>query len=240
MGRWIALLYGVVCYGLFFAVFLYMLGFNSDWLVPVTVSGPARLAAGTALIIDIALIALFGVQHSVMARRGFKRWITSWLSPAVERSTYVLATTVVLVVIFAFWQPVAGGVWSVQSPPLRTALWSINALGWGMVLLATFLTNHFDLFGLRQVWLNVQRRSYSPVPFREWLFYRWLRHPMMTGLLVAFWVLPTMSVSHLLFSAGMTLYIFVGVHFEEAGLRAELGEPYRQYSARTWRFAPFV
>lgn len=240
MGRWFALLYGVACYALFFAVFLYMVGFNSDWLVPVTVSGTPRLGAATALTVDVALILLFGVQHSVMARRGFKRWLTGWLSPAIERSSYVLATSVVLIVLFAYWQPLAGTVWSAQSTQLRAALWIVNALGWALVLLATFLTNHFDLFGLRQVWLNLQRRSYSPVPFREWLFYRWLRHPMMTGLLVAFWSLPTMTLSHLIFSAGFTLYIFVGVHFEEAGLRAELGQPYQEYSARTWRFLPYL
>ncbi|MBL6752166.1 MAG: hypothetical protein ISP90_16725 [Nevskia sp.] len=231
--------YGVACYGLFLAVFLYFIGFVAGLPLPKTVdSGPAAPLA-TALAVDLGLIALFGLQHSVMARAGFKRRLAQWLPPAAERSTYVLATNLVLILLFAFWQPLPGRVWEAGSPLLAGAVYALAALGWLLVLVSTFLTDHFDLFGLRQVYLQLVRRSYTPVAFREILFYRWIRHPMMLGLLIALWASPVMTASHLLFSLGMTVYIFVGIRFEEAGLRAELGQPYRDYAGRTGRLLPF-
>ena len=184
------------------------------------------------------MLLLFGLQHSVMPRAGFKRWLTSWMPAPMERSTYVLATSLVLMLIFACWQPLPGMLWSATAPALVATLWGLNALGWGLVLLATFLTNHFDLFGLRQIWLNLVGTTYGPVPFREILLYRWIRHPMMLGLFIAFWAWPTMTMSHFVFSLGMSVYILVGIHFEERGLRRELGQPYRDYAARTGRFLP--
>ncbi len=238
MSRYLSFLYGLVCYSLFFAVFLYLIGFLNDVVVPKSVSSGEPGPVAIALVVDLGLIALFGVQHSVMARPGFKHWLTRFLPPAVERSSYVLATNIVLILTYLYWQPLPGVVWQAENETVATALYALAALGWLIVLISTFLTNHFDLFGLRQVWLNLVRRSYTPVAFKEHFFYRWIRHPMMTGILIAFWATPVMSSSHLLFSLGMSLYVLIGVHFEEQGLKAELGQPYRDYVARTGRFLP--
>lgn len=239
MSRYLSFVYGVVCYGLFLAVFLYLIGFLNDVVVPKSVSSGEPGSIGVALLVDLGLIALFGVQHSVMARPGFKNWLRHWLPQAVERSSYVLATNLVLILIYLYWQPLPGVVWQVNSAPWATMLLGLAGLGWLIVLLSTFLTNHFDLFGLRQVWLNLVRRSYTPVAFKEQFFYRWIRHPMMSGIFIAFWATPAMTSSHLLFSLGMSIYIFIGVHFEEVGLRKELGRPYEAYTERTGRFLPF-
>lgn len=236
------LLYGVASYAVFLVVFLYLVAFLADigGLVPKTVSSGTATDPGRALAVDLGLLLLFGVQHSVMPRPAFKRWLTRGLPATMERSTYVLATSLVLILMFAGWQPLPGTVWTVTSPAAVTALWALAALGWLLVLVSTFLTHHFDLFGLRQVWLQWRRRAYSPVPFREILLYRWVRHPMMVGLFIAFWAAPVMSLSHFVFSLGMSVYIVIGVHFEERGLRAELGQPYRDYAARTGRFLPRI
>jgi methanethiol S-methyltransferase len=238
MSRALILVYGIASYTLFLGVFLYLLAFIWGLPVPKTVNSGTPGPVAGAVLVNVVLLALFGVQHSVMARPSFKRWLTAWLPQAAERSTYVMATNLVLIVLYASWQPLPGVVWSVSSEPLAAVLWGVNVVGWLLVLVATFLTNHFDLFGLRQVWLNAARKAYTPVAFKEYFLYRWIRHPMMLGLLIALWVTPQMSVSLLMFSAGMTAYIFIGVHFEERGLRAELGETYTQYQTRTGRFLP--
>lgn len=239
MNRILSLAYGVLVYAIFFAVFLYLIGFVADIGVPKSVSSGAPGSIGAAVAIDLALLALFGLQHSLMARSGFKQRLTRWLPVAIERSSYVMATNLVLILLYAFWQPLPGTVWTVTDPVLAQALHALMAGGWLLVLVATFLTNHFDLFGLRQVWLQFLRRSYTPVPFREVLLYRWIRHPMMLGLILAFWATPVMTASHLLFSLGMTVYIAIGIHFEEAALKVELGAPYRAYVGRTGRILPF-
>lgn len=239
MNRILSLAYGVLVYAIFVAVFLYLIGFVADIGVPKSVSSGAPGSIGAAVAIDLALLALFGLQHSLMARSGFKQWLTRWLPVAIERSSYVMATNLVLILLYAFWQPLPGTVWTVTDPVLAQALPALMAGGWLLVLVATFLTNHFDLFGLRQVWLQFLRRSYTPVPFREVLLYRWIRHPMMLGLILAFWATPVMTASHLLFSLGMTVYIAIGIHFEEAALKVELGAPYRAYVGRTGRILPF-
>lgn len=238
MGRVITLLYGVVSYALFLAVFLYLMAFVWGLPVPKTVNSGTPGPVWMALLVNLGLMVLFGVQHSVMARPAFKHRLTTWLPKPAERSTYVMATNVVLIVLYAAWQPLPGTVWQVESAALSSVLWGINVVGWLLVLVATFLTNHFDLFGLRQVWLNMARQAYTPVAFKEYFLYRWIRHPMMLGLLIALWVTPQMSVSLLMFSAGMTVYILIGVHFEERGLRAELGDTYVRYQTRTGRFLP--
>jgi len=240
MTRYLSFAYGVVCYALFLAVFLYLVGFINDVPGMKGVSSGEPGPIGAALAINLGLIALFGVQHSVMARAGFKRWLTAFVPRPVERSSYVLATNLVLIATYVYWQPIAGQVWKVEEPMAAMALYVLGGLGWLMVLISTFLTQHFDLFGLRQVWLNLVRKSYTPVAFKEHYFYRSIRHPMMTGLFIAFWATPNMTVSHLLFSLGMSLYVFIGVHFEEKGLREEIGQPYRDYAARTGRFLPFA
>lgn len=239
MNRYLSFAYGIACYGLFFAVFGYLIGFLNDVGVPKSVNSGLPGPVATALFVDIGLITLFGVQHSVMARPAFKRWLTQFVPHVIERSSYVLATNVVLILIYLFWESLPGVVWQIREPMLSTALFMLAAVGWLIVLISTFLTNHFDLFGLRQVWLNLLRRNYSAVAFKEHLFYRWVRHPMMLGLFIALWATPEMTVSHLLFSVGMSIYIIVGVHFEEAGLKKELGKPYEDYVARTGRFRPF-
>lgn len=239
MNRYLSFAYGIACYGLFFAVFGYLIGFLNDVGVPKSVNSGLPGPVATALFVDIGLITLFGVQHSVMARPWFKRRLTQFVPHVIERSSYVLATNVVLILIYLFWESLPGVVWQIREPMLSTALFMLAAVGWLIVLISTFLTNHFDLFGLRQVWLNLLRRNYSAVAFKEHLFYRWVRHPMMLGLFIALWATPEMTVSHLLFSVGMSIYIIVGVHFEEAGLKKELGKPYEDYVARTGRFLPF-
>ena len=238
MGRYLSFAYGVVCYSLFFAVFLYLVGFLNDVVVPKSVNSGEPGPWAMALTVDLGLIALFGIQHSVMARPGFKHWLTRFVPQAIERSSYVLATNIVLILTYVYWQPLPGVIWQIDSAGLAMALYALAAIGWVIVLISTFLTNHFDLFGLRQVWLNLVRRSYTPVMFKEHFFYRWVRHPMMSGIFIALWATPMMTGSHLLFSLGMSIYIFIGVHFEEKGLKAELGQPYRDYVARTSRFLP--
>lgn len=239
MKRMAVLAYGLLCYVLFLGVFIYLIGFIMDIGVPRSVSSGPTGPVGGALVVDLLLIALFGLQHSIMARRGFKRRLGRMLPEVAERSTYVLATNVVLILLFVFWRPLPGEIWHLTSTAAIRLMYLLNGVGWLIALVATFLTNHFDLFGLRQVYLNLQRRAYTPVRFREILLYRWIRHPMMLGLLIALWATPAMSTSHLLFSAGMTLYILVGIHFEEAGLQAELGDTYRDYRGRTRRLLPF-
>ncbi|SEQ25114.1 Protein-S-isoprenylcysteine O-methyltransferase Ste14 [Solimonas aquatica] len=240
MPRALVLAYGLICYAVFFLVFLYMVAFvvAIDGVVPRTLAPGEGGSLSSVLLVNLGLLLLFGVQHSVMARSSFKHRVSAWLPPPVERSTYVLATSLILMLIFAAWRPLPGMVWQASSPALVWGLWALNLCGWCIVLLATFLTNHFDLFGLRQVWLHWRRQSYQPVPFREWLFYRSIRHPMMLGLFIAFWATPQMSLNHLLFSAGMSIYILIGVHFEERALRRELGQPYCDYERRTGRFLP--
>lgn len=241
MSRLLVLLYGLLSYGLFLAVFLYLVAFNADLGgVAKTVSSGTPGPLATALAVNIFLLALFGIQHTIMARTGFKRALTRIIPVAAERSTYVMATNVVLILLMLYWQPLSGTAWQIENTQIAMGMHAISGLGWLLVLISTFLTNHFDLFGLRQIYLNAVGKTYSTVGFKEILFYRWIRHPMMLGLLIAFWSIPVMSMSHLLFTTGMSLYILIGIHFEERGLRAELGESYINYQRRTRRVLPFV
>ncbi len=240
MRRVFALLYGLLCYGLFLATFLYLIGFVGNIGVPKTIDSPGQLSGLPALIINSLLIALFAVQHSVMARPWFKQILTTVIPEHLERSTYVLATGVVLILLFVGWQGMPQAIWSAEQPLLVGLLWGLFALGWLIALLSSFLIDHFDLFGLRQVYLHFRGRPYTPPVFREVLFYRWVRHPLMTGLLLAFWATPQMSVGHLLFAVLMTVYIVIGVHLEEQDLRAQHGEDYRAYQDRVARLCPFA
>lgn len=220
-------LYSLAAYGLFLAVFLYLIAFVGNLGVPRSVDvGPAA-APATAFAVDLLLIALFGLQHSVMARPAFKRWVTRFVPAPIERSTFVLAGSLVLALLFWQWRPLAGTVWRADGG-IAVLLWSLCALGWATVLLSTFLINHFDLFGLRQSWLHLLDRPLVPLKFRTTLLYRLVRHPIMLGFLLAFWFTPHMTVGHLLFAAGMTVYILVGVHFEERDLVRSLGKDYVQ------------
>lgn len=230
--------YGVVAYLAFLAVFGYTIGFLANAGVPKGVDdGPAG-PAWTAVLIDAGLLGLFAVQHSVMARPWFKRWWTRLVPPAIERSTFVLAASLVVGVLLWQWRPLPDTVWSVPAGWLRAVLWSLYAAGWAVLVLSTFLIGHFDLFGLRQVLARARRTAYTEPGFRQPLFYRLVRHPIMVGFLIAFWATPDMSVGRLLFAAAASGYIVVAVRFEEYDLRRQLGEPYRRYAEEVPRFIP--
>lgn len=235
MARLAVLLYSVIAYAVFLVVFLYLAAFVADTGVPRSMNaGPV---AAPALAIDLALIALFGVQHSVMARPAFKHWVTRHIPPAVERSTFVLPASAVLAVLFWQWRPLPFAVWRAEGT-LAAILPGASALGWATVLLSTFLIDHFDLFGLRQAWLHFAQRPLTPLSFRTTLLYRLVRHPIMLGFLVAFWFTPHMTAGHLLFAAGMTVYILIGVRHEERDLAQALGEPHVAWRRATPAFVP--
>lgn len=236
--RALVMLYGTASYLIFFGVFLYLIAFNAEVLVPKTLSSAAGMNVAMALLTNLALLLLWGAQHSLMARGWFKEAIASVIPQHTERSTYVLASSVVLAVLMYAWQPIEGVVWQVDNLIVTYALWAVFGLGWALVLLSTFLTDHFDLFGLRQTWLHFIKKTYSSVGFTERMLYRWIRHPMMLGLLMAFWAVPSMSIGHFVFSVGMTAYTLIGIHFEEKGLATTLGADYVAYQQRTSRVIP--
>jgi protein-S-isoprenylcysteine O-methyltransferase Ste14 len=233
MNKILSVSYSLISYLIFFVVFLYLIAFVGDLFVAKTVSSGEPQALFKALFINTFLIVLFAVQHTVMARSNFKQWLTRYIPAHLERSTYMLATSLILALLYCTWQPVSGTVWTFSHPVFVTFFYALFAVGWLMVLVATFLTNHFDLFGLRQVYLYFRDEPYTPVKFSEHFFYHYLRHPMMLGLLIAFWSTPVMTVSHLLFSLGMSIYIFVGIRFEEKNLVSLLGDDYVQYQQNT-------
>jgi methanethiol S-methyltransferase len=237
MNRVIAFVYGAVSYAIFFATFLYAAGFIGNFVVPKTLDGVPVGSLGTSLLIDLGLLGLFAVQHSVMARPAFKRMWTRIVPEAVERSTYVLASSLALILLFWAWRPLGGVVWDVQNPVGRGLLHAGFAFGWLLVLVATFLINHFDLFGLRQVWLHLRGRPYQPLPFRTPGPYRLVRHPLYVGWFFAFWSTPTMTVTHLLFAVMTTAYILIAIQFEERDLVAALPE-YASYRARVPMLIP--
>ena len=231
-------LYGVASYAVFFATFLYALGFVGNFAVPVTMDGTPVLSTGKAVIVDMLLLGLFALQHSVMARPFFKRWLTRFIPESAERSTYVLMSSLALIAMFIFWQPLGGEVWTVTDPTLRGVLWGFFAFGWLLVLVATFLINHFDLFGLRQVWLQLIGRPYSHLKFGTPGPYKLVRHPLYLGWLFAFWATPTMTGTHLLFAAVTTAYILVAIQLEERDLVDALGDDYRRYRERVPMIIP--
>jgi protein-S-isoprenylcysteine O-methyltransferase Ste14 len=231
--------YGVVCYALFLAVFLYSIAFIGNFgVVPTTLDSPRPGPIGTALAVDLALLSLFALQHSGMARPGFKRVFTRIVPEAAERSTYVLLSSICLALLYAFWQPIGGTVWEVTSPGARLALWALYFAGWGLVLYATFLIDHFDLFGLRQVWLALRGRPSMHDPFRTPSLYRHVRHPLYVGWFIVFWAAPVMSVGHLVLALVTTAYILVAVVLEERDLVARFGDTYRRYQESTPKFLP--
>jgi protein-S-isoprenylcysteine O-methyltransferase Ste14 len=223
-------LYGVACYLVFLATFLYAIAFVGGFLVPTVLDAPAGpTPLLEAIAIDALLLLVFAVQHSVMARPWFKAWWTRFIPPAVERSTFVLAASLALALVFWQWRPIGITVWSVDEPAGRALLWALFAAGWGTVLVVTFLINHFDLFGLRQVWLSLRGQPYTPVAFRTPLPYRHVRHPLYLGFMLAFWATPHMTVAHLLFALLTTGYILAGIQFEERDLVAQHGARYEHY-----------
>jgi methanethiol S-methyltransferase len=234
----LAFLYGTLTYGFGVAALLYLILFVGDVWVPKTIDSGVAGSASQAVLVDLALIALFGLQHSIMARPGFKAWWTRVVPKAVERSTYMLATAVVVALLCWQWQPIAGSLWQVEASAGRMLLQTLFWLGWVILFVSTFMINHFDLFGLRQVYLRLKDQPYTPVPFVQVAFYKVIRHPIMLGLLLGFWATPDMSYGHLLFATGTTVYIFVGIWLEEHDTREALGAAYARYHAATPMLLP--
>lgn len=235
----LSLLYGVAAYVACLAAQMYLIGFSGNLLVPKSVDVGATAPFVEALGTDLLLLALFGVQHSVMARRGFKRWWTRVVPPAVERSTYVVATCAVLALLFRFWVPIeAPVVWRVEHSAGVALLWGLFGLGWLVALLSTFLINHFELFGLQQVFARPTQRALPEAQFRTPLLYRYVRHPLYVGLLLSLWAVPVMTAGRLLFALGLSAYILIGIAFEERDLLREFGERYRRYREQVGMLIP--
>jgi protein-S-isoprenylcysteine O-methyltransferase Ste14 len=232
--------YGTVSYLIFFATFLYAIGFIGNFGVPRTLDGTPSGPLTVAFGIDVALLTLFAVQHSVMARKWFKDWWTRIVPRPLERSTYVLFSSLALILLFWQWRPLGGVVWSIEDPTGRVVLRALFAFGFALVLVSTFLINHFDLFGLRQVWLYLLGRPYTTLQFGTPGPYRLVRHPLYVGWLFAFWCTPTMTLAHLLFSAATTGYILIAIQLEEHDLVREHGDTYKAYRRSVPMLIPFL
>lgn len=238
MSKAVSLGFAVIAYAVFLATFLYLIGFVGDFAaLPRTVDRGIEGPAGLAVAVDLALIALFGVQHSVMARQGFKRAWTRIVPVQAERSVYVLAASLALILLFAFWHPIEGTVWR-ASGALAIVLWALFAGGWLVVLLSTFLINHFELFGLQQAWFHARGREAAAPAFRQPLFYKLIRHPIYSGFLIAFWATPHMTYGHLLLAAGITVYVLVAIRHEERDLVGLFGQDYEEYRGRVGMLTP--
>lgn len=240
MKRILVVLYGGLTYVLFFSMFIALIAFLENRWIPFTVDNNASSSQSSAILINISLILLFGIQHTIMARAHFKRWLTQYIPNAVERSTFVLVTSVVLVLIITQWQALPQVIWSAEG----LVFWILEGfvwLGWGIVVLVSFLINHFELFGLTQVFREFRQKSALVNPqFVSPFLYQFVRHPMQTGFLMAFWLAPHMTVGRLLFAAGMTIYILIGLHFEEKALMREFGEEYALYRQTTPKLLPRI
>jgi methanethiol S-methyltransferase len=239
MSRVLFLAYGIACHGLFLVIYAWMAAFFAGLpLLPRTVDAPMGAPLGWALAINAALVLAFALQHSLMARPAFKRQWTRLVPQPIERSTYVLLSSVVLAALMAFWQPIGLVIWDLPAGAGRWAAWTLFAAGWLLVPLVTLMLNHFDLFGLRQVWLHWRGLPYTPLPFRTPLLYQRMRHPLYVGWAIAFWATPTMTAGHLLLAALLTGYMLVAVVFEERDLVAHFGQVYEDYRRRVPMFLP--
>jgi protein-S-isoprenylcysteine O-methyltransferase Ste14 len=229
MTRFLTLAYGGIAYLIFFGAILYAMGFVANFLVPKGIDDGAVVPLAEALAINTLLLGLFAVQHTVMARPAFKRAWTKIVPKPAERSTFVLFASLILILLFWQWRPMPAPVWTVTDPAWSAALWALSATGWAILFIATFLISHFELFGLTQVWRRFTGREPKPQQFTTPLFYKYVRHPLYVGFIIAFWSTPQMSVGHLFFAIATTGYILVGIYFEERDLVAHFGERYRQY-----------
>ncbi|EAW42111.1 hypothetical protein MGP2080_11938 [marine gamma proteobacterium HTCC2080] len=240
MGKASRLLFGLLAYVFFFAMFLYLIAFVSNQVVPRSISiGPSN-APLKALLIDLFLVSLFAIQHSIMARPWFKAALKKYWPPAIERSLYVVMSSLALYLLFVFWHPIPTTVWQIENNTLRALVWGTAGLGWISVLISTFLIDHFELFGLRQIWSDWKDEPMPNQAFRQPLFYKLVRHPIYTGFLIAFWASPDMTAGHLVFSTAMTVYIFIGIRYEEKDLRSSLGDVYKDYSRRVGKVVPGI
>ncbi len=239
MGRVLAFAYGAVSYIIFFVTFLYAIGFVGDLFVPKSIdAGPQAATLTRALILNILLLSIFAIQHSVMARPAFKSWWTRFVPKPVERSTYVLLASLALILLFWQWRPIPNVIWEINNAAVVYILWTIFFLGWGIVLLSTFLINHFDLFGLRQVYLFQKGEEYTDVGFKELFLYKFVRHPLLLGFIISFWATPRMTAGHLLFAVVTTLYILVAIQLEERDSVSAHGEAYEDYRKRVSMLLP--
>jgi len=239
MGRVVAFLYGSAAYLVFLVAFLYAIGFVSGLVVPKTVDTGPVVPLIEALVVNLLLMSLFAVQHSVMARKPFKRWLTQFVPESIERSTYVLVASLILLLLFWQWRPIPTVVWQITTPEIAMAVMGLSFVGWLLVLASTFLINHFELFGMHQVVNNLAGRGMPSAKFRTPLLYKVVRHPLYLGFIIAFWAAPTMTVGHMLFAAVTTAYIFVGIFLEERDLVALFGDEYRRYRERVAMIVPF-
>ena len=234
----LAAIYGIFAYVIFLPTFLYAIGFIGNLGVPKSIDSGLTTTLPEAIGVNLALLGVFAIQHSVMARPGFKRLWTRIVPPAIERSTYVLLASLVLILLFWQWRPIPALIWTVTDPRGILALQVVFWLGWLILLMSTFLLNHFELFGLQQVFTSAARRDLPTPQFRTPLFYRYVRHPLYLGFLISFWATPVMSAGHLLFSAGASGYILVGIWFEERDLIAVFGDRYRRYREQVGMLLP--
>jgi protein-S-isoprenylcysteine O-methyltransferase Ste14 len=231
--------FGVTAHAMFLAVFAYMAAFVGNFAVPRTIDAPAMTTPlAVALAVNMVLLGVFGVQHSVMARPGFKRWWTQFVPPAVERSVYVMISNLLVIALFVLWQPIDIVIWNITNPIARGATWGLFAAGWLLIPGASFLINHFDLFGTRQVWLHLVGKPYAHLPFRTPVLYKFVRHPLYVGWMLAFWVTPTMTLGHLLFASVLSAYMLIAIQFEERDLVAHFGELYENYRRRVPMLIP--
>lgn len=240
MKRFAFLLYGLVSYLIFFGTILYAIGFIGNFVVPKTIDGGAEIPILQALLNNAILLLLFAVPHSVMARPAFKKGWTKIISPIIERSTYVLISSLLLILVMWKWEPMGGIIWAVEDGFLLGIIYATFGLGWIVLFMSTFLINHFDLFGLRQVWLNFRKKEYTNLPFDTPFLYKLVRHPLYLGFIMAFWSATTMTVAHLVFAIACTAYILVGIQLEERDLLNHFGEQYLKYKKRVPMLFPFT